>query len=164
MKIFLFVSIILAVVTLAVGFAIAGFWPVSIGAILMGLLWFLAQWRSWPRIINLCIVTFLGIAAAGGWIYVTVGWLLVGVVATLMAWDSGNFLIRLEQAEYVRHRAKLEKAHGQRLVIIAGIALLLGGVALNIQLSLNIWWGIFWSIVAIFGLSQIVRRLRRETE
>jgi len=164
MKILSAVSIVLAALSLAVGYTLTDFWPGAIFSIAVGLLWLTALWRAWRPVIGLSVIIFVGIAALGTWLGVSAGWLLFGIVATLAGWDLGDFAHRFGQTEHVQGHAALQRIHLQRLAIVAGLGLLLGGIALSFELRLNMWWGIFLGVLVIVGLSQAIGRLRRESD
>ena len=164
MKILSATSVALAALSLAMGYTLIGFWPGSIFSVMAGLLWLAALWQGWRPVIGLSVILFAGIAALGTWLGVTAGWLLFGIVAALTAWDLGDFAYQFGQTEHVQGYATLQRIHLQRLAIVAGLGLLLGGIALNFELRLNMWWGIFLGVLVIVGLSQAIGRLRRESD
>jgi hypothetical protein len=164
MKIFAAVSIILATLSLATGYALAGFWAFTIFVIGAGLLWLSALWRGWRLVISLSIIMVVGTAALGTWLEVSAGWLLFGVVATLAGWDLDDFSYRFGRTERGQGYATLQRIHLQRLAIVAGLGLLLGGIALSFELRLNMWWGLFLGALVVIGLSQAIGRLRRESD
>ena len=163
MKSFSAVSIVLVALSLAAGYMLTGFWPVAIFIVAVGLLWLAALWRAWRPVIGLSIIIFVGLAALGTWLGVSAGWLLFGIIATLAGWDLGDFAHRFGQTEHIQGYATLQRIHLQRLAIVAGLGLLLGGIALNFELKLNMWWAIFLGVLVIVGLSQAIARLRRES-
>jgi hypothetical protein len=163
-KTFSYIAIVLAMLSLSIGFALVGFWLGIIFAVVVGLLWLIALWRGWRQIIGLSVFLFVGTAAVGTWLEVSTGWLLFGIVAALIAWDLGDFARRFQQTEHIQNYAALQRIHLQRLAIVAGLGLLLGGVALSFELRLNMWWGIFLGALVIIGLSQAIGRLRRESD
>ncbi len=159
-----FVSIVLAALSLAMGSGLAGFWLGAAFAVGAGLLWLTALWRDWRPVIGWSVILFVGIAALGTWLDVSTGWSLFGLVATLIAWDLGDFAYRFGKTDEVHNYAALRRLHLQRLAIVAGLSLLLGGIALSFELSLNMWWGVFLGALVIAGLSQAIGRLRQESD
>lgn len=164
MKIFTAISVILAALSLALGYALAGYWTITIFTVVVGLLWLAALWRGWRQVMSLSIIIFVGVAALGTWLGVSTGWLLFGIIATLIGWDLGDFAYRFGPTEHTQDITRLQRIHLQRLIIVAGLGLLLGGIALNFELRLNMWWGIFLGALIIFSLSQAIGRLRRESD
>ncbi len=136
----------------------------SLAAMLAGLLWLAAQWRGWSPVIDLSFIIFVGLAAGGTWLGVPATWLIVGFAAMLAAWDLGNFSDRLARLETVKQQRALEQHHLQRLGLVMGIGLLLGVLAVSVEMQLNLWWGILLSALVVAGLSQIIGRLRRESD
>jgi len=164
MKTFSFVSMVPAALSLAIGYALAGFWVGAAFAVGAGLLWLAALWRDWRRVIGLSVIIVVGIAALGTWLEVSAGWLLFGLIATLVAWDLDDFSHRFGQSEHRQGYGTLQRIHLQRLAVVTGSGLLLGGIALNFELELNMWWGILLGVLVILGLSQAIGRLRRESD
>jgi hypothetical protein len=167
MKNFTFVSIILATIILATGYTLAGWWPGAALSVALGLLWLVSdrsRWRGWPQMTTLSAAAFIGAAATGAWLGVSPGWLLAGLTATLAAWDAADLAHRLGQAGRVEGETKLAQTHLTRLLTVIGLSLALGGVALSLQLKLNLGWGIAWGLLAVFGLSRVIGQLRRESD
>jgi len=167
MRIIFSISTSLAVLSLAVGYTLAGLWPGTIVIIGLGLLalatnrW---QWRGWLQMITVAVVSFTGAAVVGTWLGVSPGWLLVGLVAALAAGDVTHFGQRMRQAGQVEPESRLWRTYRQRLLIVAGLGLVLGGVALSLQFNLSFGWGMFLGLVTILGLSRVIGVLRRESD
>jgi hypothetical protein len=164
MKILSAISIILSVLSLAIGCTLAGFWPGAIFTTFAGLLWLIALWRGWRPMMGLSVTMLAGIAGLGAWLSVSAGWLLFSIVATLIGWDLGDFDHRFGQIGQAQGYKALQRIHLRRLAVVAGLGLLLGGVALSFEFKLNVWWGIFLGVLVIVGLSQAIGRLRRESD
>ena len=92
------------------------------------------------------------------------GWMLFGLVATLVAWDLDHFRQRLQQAGQIEGEVELRRAHLQRLLAVVVLGGLAGVVALTFQVRLNLGWIILLGVVAIVGLSRVIGRLRRESD
>jgi hypothetical protein len=157
------VSIGLATLALTTGYALQALWIWTIIIVALGLFWLLGQRRGWSSVTGLAFILFIGTAAFGIWQDVSAGWMLFGLIATLVAWDLVLFTRRLAQAGQVEAEAALARVHLQRLLLIASLGLLLGSVALRFQFELNLGWSIFLGILAIAGLSQVIGFLRRES-
>ncbi len=164
MKNLVFFSIGLTTLDLASGYALDGLWSWVIVIMAVGLLWLLGQWRGWGQVTAAAIIVFIGLTAFGMRLNISPGWMLFSLTATLIAWDLAHFSHRLQQVDQVKELARLQRGHLQRLLLVAGLGLLLGTVALNLQFELNLGWGVFLGALIIVGLSQVVGRVRRESD
>jgi hypothetical protein len=105
----------------------------------------------------------MGLIALGMLWSIAVGWMLFSIVAVLVAWDLRYFVGRLQQTR-LEDAARLQRVHLQRLLTVAGLGLFLAAIALNLQFELNLGWGIFLGALVIVGLSQVVSRVRQESD
>lgn len=111
---------------------------------------------------KVAFVLFVGAAAFGLGQDLPSGWMLLGLVAALSAWDLAHFAHLLDGAEGVEQRRLLERRHLRRLLIVDGLGLLLGGAALTVQIQLGFGLVLLLGLLALLGLSRAVRFLRRE--
>jgi hypothetical protein len=154
----------LATFTLALGYANQALW---IGAgidVAIGLLWLAGDWRGWDWVAGLCLAGWVGLAALGVWQGLPAGWMLIGVVAALAAWDLGHFAARLRTAGTITRPAELTRAHLRQLAIVVAAGLLLGGIALGIRVELTFGWAILTAALAIIGLSSLIRSAGRKEQ
>jgi hypothetical protein len=161
--VFLSITIGLTTLGLATAYALNGLWGWVSAVIALGLLWLGGQWRGWHQVTALAPLFFIGLIALGMLQDLAVGWLLFSIVAVLVAWDLRYFVGRLQQTR-LEDAARLQRIHLQRLLIVAGLGLFLASIALNLQFELNLGWGIFLGAVVIVGLSQVVGRVRQESD
>jgi len=91
-------------------------------------------------------------------------WMLIGVVAALAAWDLGHFGVRLRAAGAILPPAELTRAHLRQLAIVIAAGLLLGGIALGIQVELTFGWALLAAALAIIGLSRLISAGGREEQ
>jgi hypothetical protein len=161
MKFLVSICIGVAAISLALGYAWASLWPGSGLTLALGLLWLAGQrlpWRGWP---DLGLVALLGAATAGAVQTLPAGWLLVGTVAALAAWDLAHFERRLRAGTpTIRDEDLLRRAHLRQLAGVTGLGLLLGWLALNLELKLGLGWAIGLGLLAIIGLGQLIRATR----
>lgn len=158
------ISTILATSVLAVSYGLAG---VLIGAPLLsalGLLWLLGQRRGWGWATSVALVLFVGAAALGLWLDVGAGWMLLGAVAALSAWDLDHFAQRMRTVKQIKGARNLERRHLQRLLTVDGLGLLLGGVALGIEIEVGFGTAFLLGLLAILGLSWAIQPIRRESD
>ena len=147
----------LATFALALGFATQALWAWAGLVIAIALLWLAGDWRGWDWVAEPCLAGWVGLAAFGAWWGVISGWMLLGIVAALAAWDLSHFAARLRHAGAITPLAELTRAHLRRLAIVAGAGLLLGGIALGIRVELTFGWAILAAALAIIGLSRLLR-------
>jgi len=162
MKNFVFISIGLATLGLALGYSLSSLWVWTPLLVAVGLLWLVGQWRDWDGWASVGLIFFVVAAAWGVWRHAAAGWLLGGAVAALIAWDLDHFCQHLNYGGHVENAAELKRTHLRRLLVVASLGLLLGGVALSIQLELNFGWALFLGLLAILSLSWIIGITRGE--
>jgi hypothetical protein len=150
----------LATLALALGYAGLALWGVGV-AVAIGLLWLAGDWRSWDWAADVCLAGWVSLAAFGTWQALPAGWMLIGVVAALAAWDLGHFAVRLRSAGAIPP-AELTRAHLRQLAIVAAAGLLLGGIALGIRVELTFGWALLTAVLAVIGLSRLMRAGERE--
>ena len=158
------ITIGLAAIVLAMGYAVGGARTFSPILLAMGALWWIGQRRRWNFLASVALVGFVVAAAMGLWMGLPAGWMLVGVVAALSAWDLDHFARRLRGVERVEMRLALERFHILRLVSVDSLGLLLAWVALAVQYKLSFDVALVLGLVAVLGLSQMVSYLRRESD
>ena len=164
MKITTLISIGFATLLLALGYALNAAWLEVFLLLLIGCLWLAGYGRGWTWPASLSFSLFTGLAAWGVYQGLATGWLLGGLVAALVAWDLDHFAQRLRQAGHVAGEAELKQAHLRRLLIVAGLGLLLGGLALSFQIELNFGWALLLGLLVILGLSWVISRSQREND
>jgi len=158
----LVVLTVLATGVLAIGYASRGLWSWVILIIAFGALWLFAQRPGWGWAASLGLIFFVVAAARGIFLDMPTGWLLLGVVATLSAWDLDHFIRRLKQARPVEKALDLERRHLKWLTIIAGVGLVLGGIAIVLEVKLKFGWMLILGMVLILSLSRLIELLGRK--
>jgi hypothetical protein len=147
----------LATCALVAGYAIAALWAGAGIAVVIGLLWLASEMRGWDWLAEPCLAGWVGLAAFGAWWGVISGWMLVGLVAALAAWDLRHFGMRLQAAGAISLPADLTRIHLRRLALVAGAGLLFGGMALGIRIQLTFGWSLLAGALAIIGVSRLLR-------
>lgn len=157
-------SILLAAGTLGLGYALAGLWLGIVLIIMLGILWLreLKQKRDWPA--SGFLVCFVGLAVGGIHINAGAGWMLLGLIATLSAWDLHHFFLRLAFVQESEVMKKLEHAHLRRLLIVNCLGLGLAGVALTLKIEIGFGAALLLTAIAIVCLSYFIGSLRRESD
>jgi hypothetical protein len=105
-----------------------------------------------------------GVAAAGLLLGFGAGWMLVGVVGALSAWDLAAFARWLEACPPGDARKALEKQHLLRLLVADAVGLGLALVALQARVQLRLGLVLLLGIVLMIGLTRAVGYLRRLAE
>jgi hypothetical protein len=158
------ISIGIATLLLALGYAMGGGWIGTATSVVLGCLWLAGQRRGWSGMDALSLIGAVGIAAAGVWFALSTPVLLAGVVAALVAWDLDRFVRRTRNAGHVAEAAALTRAHLRWLLVVAGVGLAFGAVAAGIQVPLSLGWALLLGALAILGLSRAIRSLTRESD
>jgi hypothetical protein len=156
------VSTVLATGLLAVGFGLHDTWNRALLVLAAGALWLLGQRLGWRWVASTVLIFFVLMAILGIWLAVPGEWLLLGWVAALSAWDLEHFARNMADAGYVEDAQGLERSHLRRLLIVDGLAVLLGELALRIKVKIGFGAVFVLALLAVLGLSQAIRFLRRE--
>lgn len=146
----------LATFALALGYADRSFWAGVGIAVVIGMLWLAGDWRGWDWAAEPCLIGWVALATFGAWLGLMAGWMLLGVVTALAAWDLGHFAARLRGAGAITPPAELTRDHLRRLAIVAGAGLMLGGLALSVRVELTFGWALLAAVLAITGLSRLI--------
>jgi hypothetical protein len=157
------VSMGVTAAALATGYARGGLWSWAVLWIALGS----AAWfgrRRWARVGSVVFLGWTGAAVAGFLVGLGQGWMLLGGVAALVVWDLDHFARRLHTASRVEQEALLVRAHLQRIALVAGAGLLLGGLALLVQVQLSLGWAVLLGLLVMVGVQQFLVLLRRESD
>jgi hypothetical protein len=155
-------GIVLACAVLALGLGLNGSWGGVLVALVVGAFWLVGRWRRWGWVASMALVLLIGMAVVGQVGGAGGGWMLVGVVVALVAWDLDHFTWRMQAAGCVKDFDALERRHLWRLLIVAGAGLFLGAVALSVKIRLSFVVALLLAFLAVLGLSRVVRLLQRE--
>jgi len=154
------ISLLMGCGALAWAYLSAGLQVAGIGLACLSLLWLLTQWRQWTWFagVGLFVLTFA--AGFGMWIGLPAGWMLAGVLGGLMAWDLSDFLARLRFADE-EDKHSVVPAHLTKLGILLLVGLLLSTGAMLVQVRFSFEWAVFLALFGAWGVSLLVRWLRR---
>jgi hypothetical protein len=155
-------STILAAAVLAMGYGLGGLWVGALLCLALGDLWLLAQRRAWNWSPSAMLAVLTGLAAIGIWLNANPDWMLVGAVAALCTWDLNHFTQRVGQVGRMEEAPELERHHLQRLLLVALLGLLLGAIALRIEITLGFGMAMLLALLAVLALSRAIRTMRRE--
>jgi hypothetical protein len=185
-----YAALFVAAISLAASFAWAGGWPLVLVVLAGGAFWAYAFRRGWEGVASPMLVVFVVLAALE--VNLRGGRLLapIAVVAALAAWDLHRFAARLrsgfaedtddedaliEDAAAVveistddllteQERHELERQHLRRLAVVSAAGLALAWIAEAVRLRLALPLALALGVLAILGLSQVVRSLVRESD
>ncbi len=154
----------LSILLLVSGFTGIGYWQfLWIGLVMLSLWIFGVRWNKlWA--INTSMVGFSLATAAGAWLGMGEIWSILSVVFLLSAWDLQWFAWRLDAAEQIEGEKQIVWSHMFRLMAIAGVGLLLSGIALSVHLRLGFGITLLLGLSVILGLKQWLSIARRSGE
>ena len=158
------ISIGLATLVFGLAYAVAGQRSQALPVVTLGLLWILGQQLGWTWTGAMGLIAFTGAAVFGIWARLPALWMLLGMVATLGAWDLHRYSLQLQGAQLVEGGAQLTRSHLQRLLAVSGLGLLLGGLALQVQVDLNFGWALLLGVLAILFLSRAIEFITRKSD
>jgi hypothetical protein len=161
-KIFMFVSLTLGLICLAVGWFMAGSWVVGLALLILLLASLFLLDRKFPFFPGL--ILFIGVfaAASGLWLRINQSLALAGLVCVLAAWDLEGFLQRLTFASAEDNPQLVERSHLTQV----GLALLIGlAVSLfsrSVHFAFSFEWAFVLAALAFFGISGLINAIRPE--
>lgn len=155
-------SIVLCSGSLAWGYWQVGLHPLARWILFFGLVWLVAIWQRWRWFSTVGLVLSFLAAALGLWfLNFAPGWMFAGAIGGLMAWDLTYFRYRLRFAGSDAERRAAEGRHLFRLSVLALLGFLLASLAMAVKLEFNFEWALLLAIVAILGVTQVVRWFRK---
>ena len=161
MKLLTIGAVVAAAVVLTLVYVLEG--RVDLAAVSVGfsLIWLVGIWRGWDWSAFIGFISLTGAAVFGVGLGMLPVGMLVALIATLVAWDLHRFLLRLGTADTVIDKSTLQKIHLRRLAITAGVGLVLGVLALNLEFNLGLGWVILMGLIVAVSLSWVVSFVRR---
>lgn len=151
-----FGSTLLALLSLIVSFGLVSFWPGMVIAGGTGGLWLVAQWRGWRHLDSPLLAVGLGLAGLAVWQGASLWLPLMAVMASLATWDLTHFERHLAASSRVDELKSLHRRHLRRLAGVALLSLLLGGLALNLSIPLNLAGAMVLGLLTIVALGRVV--------
>lgn len=159
----LLAAIVVTAACLAAAYLLAASWAGAAAGLALGALWLLGQRYRWPPAAALGLGASTTLAALGLWLDDGAGTALLAllaVVAALCAWDLEGLARLLARYPFVGDQADLERRHLARLLAVAALGLLLGGVTLALQIRLTFLPALALTLLVLLGLSWAVVLLR----
>ncbi|NQU30776.1 MAG: hypothetical protein HQ525_08925 [Anaerolineae bacterium] len=157
----LIINLLMGIGSLAWGYYDGGNPDLAFAILGLGLLWGWSIWRRrrWFSAIGLTATTLA--AAAGLWINLPFGWMLVGGVGGLLAYDLSSFSNRLRYAAQGEDSKRLERTHLARLGLLIVLTLIFSSIAMSWQSAFSFEWAIFLGLASVWGMSLLVRWMIR---
>lgn len=161
---FLVAHVLVATAAFAFAFAQAEQLLASLAVIAVGALW-LAALRRDAGPVSSIFMNLLVMGGAAAFLLGGTGILpLVGAVAALGAWDLAHFYQRLRAADRVDEASGVGRDHLKRLGLVESLGFLIGLLGLTTRMQISFWWEVLLAILAMIGLTRLIRYVRSEID
>ena len=157
-----YASIMICVAMLSYGMGTKGisFLSVSIGIILLGIVWIAALIRGFPLISAFGFPIFVLLSIVGIWLDLSPWLMLTSITATLVTWDLIHFNERLQMIGDFEDRRRMEMSHFLRLGIVLGVGVIGYDISMQAHIDLSFGGAALLALLGIWGVSALVYRLR----
>jgi hypothetical protein len=157
-------SIVLGIGSLAWGYLQVGLPQFARWILFFGGFWLLAVWQRWRWFASIGLIFSFLAAALGLWfLNFAPGWMFAGSIGGLLAWDLTYFEYRLHFVANDGERRVMEGRHLVRVSALALLGFLLASLAMFVKLEFNFQWSLLLAVVAILGVTQLVRWFRKRS-
>ena len=160
MKFALYVSLIVGIGSLALGYFAEGHVTGAYWILAFGLAWLMAEICRVRWVASLGFLASVAAAGYGLWIGLSSDWMLAGALGALVAWDLSDFLRRLVGAAPDDETSGLIRRHLIRLAIVTAAGLVFSLVGMFLRLQFSFEWAAFLAILSALGVSLLVKRMR----
>ena len=160
MKFALYVSLIVGIGSLALGYFAEGHVTAAYWILAFGVTWLMAEIRRVRWVASLGFLACVVASAYGLWIGLSSSWMLAGALGALVAWDLSDFLRRLVDAAPDDETSGLIHRHLLRLIIVTAAGLAFSLVAMFLRLRFSFEWAAFLAILSALGVSLLIKQLR----
>lgn len=158
-------ALLLAVLSLAVGYLLVRSLPTALVLVGIGAVWAAAIWRNWSWYPSLGFGLFLAAAVAGLTAGLAPAAMLVGVAASLAAWDLSYFDRRLRAVKtWTPALERIQQRHLARLGVVLAAGCGLAAVEFLIRIRLSLWVAVILGLVAVWSLVQLVQALYKSSK
>jgi hypothetical protein len=158
----LVISILLGMISLAIGYTQAGIVGYSLWFFLLAVAWFVTHVRKWYWFSSIALLLTVCAAAYGVWREAPTVWMLLGALGGLLGWDLSDFARRLSYASPMDDTRSMERLHLERVGIVAalGFGLAILSVVIRVErLAFEVAVGLV--LLAVLGLTRLVIGLRK---
>jgi hypothetical protein len=133
---------------------------VALVAAALGVVWLFQEMTGRAPLNSVAFLVFTGVAVLGALGNASLPFLLLGLAATLIAWDLSRFRRRIRAEEADGEKAHLEQAHLQKLAIpvVAGFVIALLPALLTISVNFVVLLTLM--LLALLALRQSLLSLR----
>lgn len=131
--------------------------------VVWGALWLLAHYRKIRWMTDVAFAALMLVVIMAALYGVSPVWLLVAVVAGLLAWDADHFVRRTAPADDILRVSALVRQHAVRVGLVLTLGSMVAGMALRVHVQLNFAIALFLALLAVIGLAGVVAALRRES-
>jgi hypothetical protein len=152
--------LLLVTFALAPAFAWQGRWLEALLIVGAAVLALAGQWRGWRHAASLAFVVFVVAAALGMSLGLGKGQSLLAVAGSLCMWDLAHYSLRLRAMP--GSNDSLDRRHLSRLLIVAAIGVAVGMLATGLRIKIGIGAALALGLLAVVGLSQAIRYVRRQ--
>lgn len=90
-------------------------------------------------------------------------WVILSLTAGLAAWDTYHLLRRTERVDHIENAKKLEALHLRRLLVVLALGSVVGFITMITKINLGFGLMLVLGLLAIFGIGQAVRYLRKNS-
>jgi hypothetical protein len=156
----LFVSLLVGVASLVMGYNAAGLSEPTRGILAFGALWAFAQFQRWRWFPSIGLFAALIGAGYGLWIGLPSGWMLAGALGALFAWDLSDFERRL-RASAPEDAPALVRRHLLRLGVLAAAGLVYSLLGMIYWWKFSLEWVGCAAILSVLGVSLLIGRMQR---
>jgi hypothetical protein len=158
----LLLSIVIGTGSLAWGYLQVGLPQFARWIVLFGAVWMIAIWQRWRWFATIGLVFNFLVAALGLWFLdFPPGWMFAGAIGGLLAWDLTYFRYRQRYVSSEEERHAMEGRHLVRVAVLALLGFLFASLAMAVKLEFNFEWALLLAVVAILGITQLVRWFRK---
>lgn len=158
----LIISVLLGIVSLAVGYSQGGASTYSFLFLLLAGSWLVTHFRKWYWFSSIALLLIVFAAAYGVWREFPTVWMLLGALGGLLGWDLSDFARRLSYASPMDDTRGMERLHLERVGIVAvlGFGLAILSIIIRVErLAFEVAVGLV--LLAALGLTRLVIGLRR---
>lgn len=153
--------LLIGVGSVAWGFYNGGYLNFAFAILGVGILWGWSIWRRWNWFSGIGLIAFTVAAAAGLWLNLFFGWMLIGGVCGLLVYDLSAFVNRIRYSVPGEDTQRLKRSHLTRLGLLVVLIVIFSSVAMLWQSAFSFEGAIFLGLAGVWGVSILVRWMIR---
>ena len=155
------IGLLVSTLLTALPLALAGSWILALAALLLPLLWLGARRRGWPEVDNLLLAALTLLALLMLAREATAPAVpLAALSAALVAWAAAAVGALFDEAGDVPDREAMERRIVRRLLLIGGLGLGMGLLAVVVRLNVSFGLAMLLALLAVLGLARAVTAVR----